>query len=567
MIEHDHQHDGKVVAGCGPTVEVSMPAHISADWDMGRKELVTVTAARRVYAGDMVALTHELARDGDPLRVAYDGGKLLAATSSQVINDLGNGRVPNVAIWAFAQDGGLYLKTAKRANGDWMLGATVYAGELEPERAVLVYTRAQIDASNSAAYVTLLYEEEGQGVAQVYKLQGLTLTKERDMVWCETCPANYTACWATCRSYWNGPALNQTDGHGTLVNVAYQTEGGNIALVCLDVYSGEVFNTVELATGPIQVPAWPMGKEYKFSLTAPDGQEYLSDAWHLLCYRRRGTCWLTYPGADGRRHVLEYTTCYAYDSEAQQNRREAVAYGCRPLILDGYVPCGGGVSNLDTRENHPDSSGIYLSDIPVDADLAEMPWLVGAIARTGGGTAQKALLGIERWLGGREHYLQPMGYLESADAIAKNIGLVSCCRCGPYKSAMAVAYQTEGKIRAALVYDLDTDWKSRSPRYCMGAPLASEPACGPDVELATADNAMVLVEMDKAPALIYQRDGSIWLQNLAVHEVAAATKSRSQVDAVAITGGSPGKTIKVAILRPIEHPEEVDDNAENDTSD
>lgn len=559
MIEHDHQHDGKVVAGCGPTVEVSMPAHISADWDMGRKELVTVTAARRVYAGDMVALTHELARDGDPLRVAYEGGKLLAATSNQLVDDRVPSIVNAVAIWCFAQDGGLYLKTARRSLDGWTLGATVYAGELEPERAVLVYSRDISAPANTAAaggYVTLIYEDEGRGVAQVYKLGNLTLTKARDMVWCETYPSNYTACWATCRTQWSGPVLNQTDGHGNLVNIAYQTEGGNIALVCMDVSAGTVFDTVELEAGLHDVPAWPMGKEYKFTTAAPDAQEYLSDAWHLMCYRHRGTCWLTYPGADGKRHILEYTTCYSYESG--ESRRDAVVYGCRPLMLDGYTPCGGGVTNLDARETLSQSyvSPSNYPDNPVDGDLAEMPWTVGVIARTGGGTAQKALLGIERWMGGREHYLLPMGYLEGNDNMGTNIGLVNCCRCGPYKSAMAVVYQAEGKVRAALVYDLGTIWGSPLLRYCMASPLVAEPTCGPDVELTTADNAMVLVEMDKAPALLYQRDGSIWLQALAVREVAATTKSRSLADAVAITGGSPGKTIKVAILRPIEHQED-----------
>lgn len=560
MSQCDHHHPCASTAGL--KVEVAMPPHIASDWEMGRKQMATVTAARRVYKGDMVALTRELARKGDPIRVAYGGGKLLAATSNQVVDD----QVPSisnaVAIWCFVQDGGLYLKTARRSLEGWTLGATVYAGELEPERAVLVYSREISTTPNTATsggYVTLIYESEGRGEAQVFKLSNLTLTKDRDVVWCETYPTNYTACWATCRSYWSGAILNHTDGHGNLVNVAYQTEAGNIALVCMDVSSGEVFDTVELEAGLHDVPAWPMGGPYRIRVDAPDGQEYLSDAWHLMCYRLRGTCWLTYPGADGKRRILEFTTCYSYDNEAGKSSREAVVYGCRPLMLDGYTPCGGGVSNLDAREalSH---SNVSPSDNPVDGDLAEMPWVVGAIARTAGGTAQKAMLGIERWMGGREHYLTPLGYLEGNDSMATNIGLISCCRCGPYKSAMAVAYQAEGKVRAALVYDLGTYWPSPLLHYCMASPLLAEPACGPDVELATADDAVALVEMDQAPALLYQRDGSIWLQALQVQDVVATTKNRSLADAVAITGGSPGKTIKVVVMRPVEPPEEVDGN-------
>lgn len=560
----DHLRGPGVTTGCGPHVDVTMPPRVDRDWDAGRKEMVPVTAARRVYKGDIVALTHELARDGEPLRVAYEGGKLLAATSNQIVDDPFPSIATGVVIWCFAQDGGLYLKSARRGADGWTLGATVYAGELEPERAVLVYSRdphASLDAAKSGGRVTLLYEDEGQGVAQVYVLRGLALTKERDMVWSESYPANFTACWATCRSYWDGVILNQTDGHGHLVNVAYQTEEGNIALVCMDVAHGDVYKTVVVEPTWQQVPRWPMGGPYKVRVDAPDGQEYLSSAWHLQCYRRRGTCWLTYPGADTKRHVLEYTTCYSWDNDAQQSRREAVVYGCRPMALDGYTPCGGGVTNLDARETLPK----VPRENPVEGDLAEMPWLVGAISRTAGGTAQKALLGIERWMGGREHYLLPMGYLESDDSMATNIGLVTCCRCGPYRSAMAVGYQAEGKVRAMVVYDLGTYWQSPLLGYCMAPPLLAEPVCGPDVELATADDATALVELGTAPVLLYQRNGSIWLQALEIRDVAASVKHRHLADAVAVTGGSPGKTIKVAILRSPDHKDEEEEVADDVT--
>lgn len=560
----DHRHGPGISTGCGPQVEISMPPHISSDWDANRKETATVTASKRVYKGDMVSLTRELDRDGEPLRVAYEGGKLLAATSNQIVDDQTPAIANAVAVWCFSQDGGLYLKAARRNLEGWNLGATVYAGELTPERAVLVYSRdpnASADAAKAGGRVTLIYEDEGCGVAQVYTLKGLALAKERDMVWSETYPANFAACWATCRSCWDGPVLNQIDGSSDLVNIAYQTEDGGIALICMDVAQGAVYGTVSMTAGVREVPRWPMGGPYKVRVAAPDGQEYLSSAWHLQCYRRRGTCWLTYPGADGKRYILEYTTCYTYDNEAQQNRREAVVYGCRPLILDGYTPCGGGTTNLDARETLQHTP----SDNPVDGDLAEMPWLVGAISRTAGGMAQKALLGIERWMGGREHYLVPMGYLESNDSMATNIGLVSCCRCGPYKSAMAVGYQAEGKVRAMLAYDLGTEWRSPLLGYCMAAPLLAEPVCGPDVELATADDAMVLVEMGKAPALLYQRDGSIWLQALEIRDVAATVKHRHLADAVAVTGGSPGKTIKVTILRPQERKEGEEEDQGNVT--
>lgn len=524
----------------------------------------TVTATQRVYKGDMVCLTHELGRDGDALRVAYERARLLAATSSQRINDVGYAPAHNILIWAFVQDGGTYLKTAKYIGGEWTLGATVYAGELEPERAVLVYTREDANGpSKGSERVCLLYENEGQGEGQIYALSDLTLTKAHDIVWCPTIPANFAAAWIDCRSSWNGPVINQVTGDANYISVAYQTEAGNIALVCISTGSGTVCDPVELTPGSITVPEWPTGGPYTFTLAAPDGQEYLSDAWSLVCYRRLGTCWLTYPGADGKRYVLEYTTVVNTQDGAWTSSRTAQAYGCKPLILNGYIPCGGGVSNLDTRENDVANSWTALSDIPVDGDLAEMPWLVGVISRTAGGNAQKSILGFERWMGGREHYLLPMGYIESADILAANVGLLRCCRCGPFKSALAAAYLAEGTVRAVIVYDLDTI--GRSGRWSEVAPtLTAEPVSGPDVQLATADTGLELVEMDQAPAILYQRAGSIWLQALKVNEVAATTKSRRLADAVAVTGGSPGKTVKIVTLRTLEREEgeKVEEDAE-----
>ena len=117
---------------------------------------------------------------------------------------------------------------------------------------------------------------------------------------------------------------------------------------------------------------------------------------------------------------------------------------------------------------------------------------------------------------------------------------------------------------ATIVYDQGAIWDSPLLEYCMIPPLLAVPVCGPNVELADADDALQLVEMDHAPALLYQRDGSIWLQALAVRDAAATTKSRSLADAIARTGGSPGKTIKVVVLRPIKHPEA---NGEGGTDD
>lgn len=516
----------------------------------------TVTATQRVYKGDMVCLTHELGRDGDALRVAYESARLLAATSSQRINDLGYAPAHNTLIWAFVQDGGTYLKTAKYIGGEWTLGATVYAGELEPERAVLVYTRQDVSGpSKGSERVCLLYENEGQGEGQIYALSDLTLTKVYDIVWCPTIPANFAAAWVSCRTSWDGPSLTQVTGDGNYISVAYQTEAGNIALVCISTSTGTVYDTVELAPGSVAVPQWPMGGPYTFTLAAPDGQEYLSDAWSLVCYRHRGTCWLTYPGADGKRHVLEYITVANWSGDAQMGAYTVQVYGCKPLILNGYIPCGDGVSNLDTRENNAADSWTGLSDEPVDADLAGMPWLAGVIARTAGGNGQKSILGFERWMGGREHYLLPMGYIESADILASNVGLLRCCRCGPFKSALAAVYLAETAVRAVIVYDLDTI--GRSGRWNeVAPPLTAEPVSGPDVQLTTADTGLELVEMDQAPAILYQRAGSIWLQALKVNEVAVTTKSHRLADAVAVTGGSPGKTIKIMTLRAPKREEE-----------
>lgn len=527
----------------GVHVEVKMPPHIAGVGDVLPNTTATVTAAQRVFRGDMIAMTHELARDGEPLRVAYGSAKLMDATSTCIVDPVRPGA--NVVIWAFEQDGGLYLKTAQQTGEEWRLGATVYAGELMPDRVVLTYA-ASYDAPREGQqqYVVLLYESEGRGEGQIFGLSDLVLKKVRDIVWCDETPGNLAACWAPAFRVGDIPQTNPQ--RRECVSVAYQTEAGEIALVSIDLKEARVHEPVILGAGSHMAQPtkpWMMDAPWEFALAAPDSEEYLSNAWHLQCHREHGTCFLTYPGADGKRYVLEYMSYVAWDNDLNGNRFCAMPGYCRPMILDGYQPCGSGVSNLDGREVR------YPTDPVSSNEIAAMPWLVGTIARTAGGNAQKAMLGMERFLGGERHYLTPLGYIETADKPRSNIGLLGCCRCGPYQSAMAVGYESEGKYHTLLVYLQGTLWDSPLMTYSVGNPLFAEPVCGPDVVLADVGEAAMLVEHNMAPVLLYQRDGSIWLQRLSVHDVAATVKAQRLADGVAITGGSPGKTIKVATLR------------------
>lgn len=113
---------------------------------------------------------------------------------------------------------------------------------------------------------------------------------------------------------------------------------------------------------------------------------------------------------------------------------------------------------------------------------------------------------------------------------------------------MAVGYESDGKYRACVVYLRGSYPDSPLIDVAVGNPLLQEPVCGPDVELTSVGTEAALVEYDRDPALIYHRDGNIYLQRLKVIQVAAPTKSSKLADALAATGGSSGDTVKIVSL-------------------
>ncbi len=465
-----------------------------------------VTASASVYKEDLIGVYQELKRKGDPLRVVVDDGTLLAADS-----------VDDTVIFLFSQDDNTYIKAAKWTGSEWHLGATELFLEGPLTQGVL---KAGKTANYDAMWLAVLYREEEIGCIQFWEIggeNGLTLTRRGTDLWSADSPRNICAAW-TMRPTIYTYARNSKTGFLELTNrltVVSQNAEGKIVVTgieptLMDNADGQEYLSATIATTKTieagDYPAVMVREEALEAFTVPeaDGEEYQSRAWTISAYVPiSGSIYITFPAADGNRYLLEL-----YDLEDRKVRPYVTfdyeVTACKKLHLGGYMPTAAAISGL--------GGDIWKTG------------LFGGVSRTKG-NAQKSTLGAEIWsgyysLGVAKPF--PLEFGEEKPIYGGNIGLVAACNLRENQLA-AVGFCTEGKYKCLL-------WQSKGG--------------GPAVEIADVGVAAELVTSGYAAALVYQREHSVYLQQLEVVEVVATVEDDKLADGIAITGGSPGQEIQ-----------------------
>lgn len=250
-----------------------------------------------------------------------------------------------------------------------------------------------------------------------------------------------------------------------------------------------------------------------FTIPEPDKEIYGSAAWNLICNPSMGGMLLVFPGADGKRYILDL---WLVDYDRSQTPVTTHIYspaGCAPMLLSDQLPCGSGIGMIggETRLNRTS------------------PIIAAGVSRIAG-NGIKSSIGIEQWTSGYGWKFLPFYFGEESQTYNKNVGLISLCYCSQDKEVIAVGYCAEGKYRSFLMYNRvnSTDF--------MG---------GPNIELADVDTAAALVESGNGSALVWEKSNSIFLQQFISKDVVISTDKGYAADGVAVTGGRAGQDIQI----------------------
>ena len=477
------------------------------DW-----ELPASAWGKSIFPGDMVAITREPIKQGGAVTLAAEGATLLSAA-----------KVGDTVVALFAQDGVTRIKAARWGGESWTLGGTVPVLETALTRALLI--PFPFDGMECLAVV---YPSDDGGMVQFWSLgEDMALTFRGTDIWTEDDPVNLCGDWGAEQIIYGGGG-GYTKG---LLSLGYQGTDGSIRLVGLEpgwatvdgaqsteTMTGAIYAEKTILPGERAGVSLIHGSTDDFVVPATDGGIYLSRAWTLTAYT--GGVWLTYPGEDGKRYLLELWTL---DDNANMNKGEYRSYqyepgGCRALLQEGYLPCGACVERLEA--GWPVISG---------------PLYVGGIARLSGPN-QKSLVGVESWLGKYGNKLTPIWFGGEDQTYGSNVGLVRACVIGGKRKAAAIGYKGDaGKYRVLLLGE------SRYDRL-LG---------GPSVEIAApVGTAAELVPSGQGAALVWQgTDGSVYLQQLEETVTVVPTTESDLAGGQAVTGGRPGQTIRVKTLR------------------
>ncbi len=468
---------------------------------------------KSIYPGDMVAVTREPEKREAAVPLAAGEAALLAA-----------GGVGDAVVSLFAQDGQTWLKAARWSGENWVLGGTTPALERALSRALLI-PFPFLDME----FFAVVYPEDSSGMLQFWRLgEDLGFTFYGTDIWTDEDPVNLCGSWGKRQILYRGGG--STYG---LLSLGYQGTDGSIKLVGLeprlipadgskgtDTMTGGLYAEKTILPGERAGVRMPNGSTDAFIVPPTDGGIYLSRAWTLTSFT--GGVWLTYPGNDGRRYLLELWTLEDHYSmsmdQAEDRRYQYEPGGCLPLLQEGYLPCGACVTGLNV--GWPVSCG---------------PVYVGGIARLSGPN-QKSLVGVESWVGEYGSKLTPMWFGGEDQAYRSNVGLVNACIIGEKRQVVAIGYKGDaGKYRVLLLGEV-------GPDRLLG---------GPSVEVAASvGTAAELVRSGNGAALVWQGpDGSVTMQQLEETATVIPTTDSTLAGGQAVTGGRPGQIVRIKRLR------------------
>ncbi len=176
---------------------------------------------------DAVALTKELARQGEELSIAAEGAKLLSVCTMQ-----SSGKNPgnSEAAVVFAQDGKTKIKAIQWDGTEWIFGGTQELLETELEAVT-------VTALNG--YLVVLFRESEFGMVKFYSMYGTELTLLATDLWTDDSPYNITAAWVperTCRVTQTGMGSNDWYDRGQVV-VSWLNDQGALKLEALSLES------------------------------------------------------------------------------------------------------------------------------------------------------------------------------------------------------------------------------------------------------------------------------------------------------------------------------------------
>lgn len=474
-----------------------------------------VSASGSVYKGDMVTLTRELGKRGETIRIANGEATMLGAVS-----------LGGTVVILFAQDDDTFIKTAAWNGTDWTLGPTKTFVEGPLDKVILIpYRTSPLEQSAGTWYLAAFYQEDDVGMTQFWALESEGLTHYGTDIWTDEPLSNICGAWTPRKtmnrdgiggSYSNALTMAglSLEGKITVMEIVPQwkwNEAEGKSYLCAYIKGGRSFEPGEYTGMDFRE-----AKLADFSIPEPDKEVYESAAWNLVCNPVMGSMLLIFPGADGRRYVLEL---WMVDSDYSQTPAASYIYepaGCQPMMMEGQLPCGSGIGSLGGP-----------SRIESNA-----PLLVAGLSRLSGPN-MKSAVGVEQWYSGYGHRLLPLWFGEEEQSYGKNVGLLSVCSSAPGKTAVAVGYCVEGKYRAFLLYV-----------HHRGLELVG----GPGVELADVDTAGALVSSGDGSALVWQKSGSIWLQQFAPTDTVISTGKGAVSDGVAVTGGRGGQEIQIRLI-------------------
>lgn len=481
---------------------------------------VVVTASGSIYKGDMVALTKELCRKGDPLRIANGDAVMLGAVS-----------MGDAVVVLFAQDDDTFLKTARWNGTVWILGSTKTFCEGPLDKAVMVPYWTDVDKSG-VSYLAVFYFESEIGMVQFWSISGAVLTHHGTDIWTDQKLVNLCGAWNQKRYLY----VRGTGGTQCYLTVIGQDSSGQIVVTGIrpvwqwNEEERKNYLTARIEAAKTIEPGAYTGADYSgndyigsgelfggklddFTVPAASTEEYENGAaWRLM--GKNGSVLLIYPGVDGKRYLLDLW--FTIDSRFSPVREYTYEPGAlRAMMLEGTMPCGAEVPYILGAEGQGSHSSVIFT----------------GLARTSGPN-QKSLLGVEVWSDGYSSTMLPL-WFGSEDQIYQNsLGLISAALLGKDEKLAAVGYSAEGKYRAILF-------------YYQGSKHGHDLIGGPTVELCEVGTAAALVKSSTGAALVYQKNDSIYIQQCAVAEVAAQAGDSNAADAVAVTGGRAGQTIKI----------------------
>lgn len=502
-----------------------------------------VTATGSVSKDDVVALTWELSARGEELILANQGAKLLDACTARMNGDLTHTELYSVLV--FAQGGKTWIKSMMAdAAGNWKFGATQEFSEVELSAVSLVPFQTTVDPYyNGTPYFAVLYREAEFGMVKIYARDWRddSLALCGTDLWTDDEPYNIIGAWAP--EMWH-EYFGNTSYDGGRIAISWLNKEGEWHLCSLGLvphwdeanghyYSTEIKQTRLITAGEHEgidyIDAGFEGglKKYgtktskAFVIPAWDTDEYLSPgAWCMASHTTRHGETIVFPGADGKRYLLSFIS--ATDNSFKEVPEvgtprvlELAPISCVPLALQGAVMAGAVVTEVNM-------------DLPCFGRSA-CTHIITALAK--GSSSARPSLAMESWACGYEFEPTNLWFCDHAEK-GSSLGLLSAARCGHNNDRFVVGYAMDGIYRAVVFYG-----------------RGGEFFAGPELELKHIDTAARLVEATNGSvSLLRQKDGVIYVQRYGLEQVVERVDSKDLADAVAVTSGRPGQTIKIRAL-------------------